>query len=108
VRSRPSGSFSGCAELKGSLKVLDAFEHIRRAQRAGVHAPHKPLLILLSLARVHRGEPRLVAFTEIDEPLKQLLAEFAPSSAVKSRHYPFWHLATDGSGALRELSGPRE
>ncbi len=35
-------------------------------------------------------------------------AEFGPSSAPKSRHYPFWHLATDGNGALWELSGPRE
>ncbi len=94
--------------MKGSIEVLDAFENIRRAQRAGVYAPHKPLLILLALARVQRGEPRLVAFTEIDEPLKQLLAEFGPSSAAKSRHYPFWHLSTDGSGALWELSGPRE
>lgn len=94
--------------MKGSIEVLDAFENIRRAQRAGVYAPHKPLLILLALARVQRGGPRLVAFTDIDEPLKQLLGEFGPSSAAKSRHYPFWHLATDGSGALWELSGPRE
>jgi putative restriction endonuclease len=71
-------------------------------------APHKPLLILLVLARVQRGEPRMVEFTAIDAPLKQLLAEFGPSSAAKSHHYPFWHLATDGHGALRDLSGPRE
>ena len=94
--------------MKGSIEVLDAFENIRRARRAGVYAPHKPMLILLALARVQRGESRLVAFTDMDEPLKQLLAEFGPSSAAKSRHYPFWHLATDGSGALWELSGPRE
>jgi putative restriction endonuclease len=94
--------------MKSAIEVLDAFERIRRAQRAGVYAPHKPLLILLALARVQRGEPRLVAFADIDEPMKRLLGEFGPSSAAKSRHYPFWHLATDGSGALWELSGPRE
>jgi putative restriction endonuclease len=94
--------------MKTATEVLDAFENIRRAQRAGVYAPHKPLLILLALARVQRGEPRLVEFTTIDGRLKQLLAEFGPSSAAKSRHYPFWHLATDGSGALWDLSGPRE
>ena len=66
------------------------------------------LLILLALARVQRGETRLVEFTAIDAPLQQLLAEFGPSSAAKSRHYPFWHLATDGHGALWDLSGPRE
>jgi putative restriction endonuclease len=94
--------------MRSAIDVLDAFENIRRAQRAGVYAPHKPLLILMALARVQHGEPRLVEFITIDGPLKQLLAEFGPSSAAKSRHYPFWHLATDGGGALWELSGPRE
>ncbi|HOA93114.1 MAG TPA: HNH endonuclease, partial [Quisquiliibacterium sp.] len=94
--------------MKTAIEVLDAFEKIRRAQRAGVYAPHKPLLILLALARVQRGEPRLVEFAAVDAQLKQLLAAFGPSSAAKSRHYPFWHLATDGSGALWELSAPRE
>ena len=32
--------------MKSAIEVLDAFEHIRRAQRSGVYAPHKPLLIL--------------------------------------------------------------
>jgi putative restriction endonuclease len=94
--------------MKTAIEVLDAFENIRRAQRAGVYAPHKPLLILLAMARVQRGEPRMVEFTAIDALLKQLLAEFGPSSAAKSRRYPFWHLATDGHGALWDLSGPRE
>jgi putative restriction endonuclease len=94
--------------MKRTIDVLDAFENIRRAQRAGLYAPHKPLLILLALARVQRGEPRLVAFADVDAPLRQLLAAFGPSGAAKSRHYPFWHLATDGDGTLWQLSGPRE
>lgn len=89
-------------------EVLNAFDNIRRAQRAGVYAPHKPLLILLALARVQRGEPRMVEFSELDAPLRALLGEFGPSSAAKSRHYPFWHLATDGRGALWDLNGPKE
>ncbi len=93
--------------MKTALEVLNVFENIRRAQRAGVYAPHKPLLILLALARVQHGEPRLVEFADVDGPLKQLLAKFGPSSAAKSRHYPFWHLATDGNGALWELNAPR-
>jgi len=50
----------------------------------------------------------MVEFTAIDALLKQLLAEFGPSNAAKSRHYRFWQLATDGHGALWDLSGPRE
>ena len=66
------------------------------------------LLILLALARLQRGEPRLVDFNEVDTRLKALLAEFGPSGSAKSRHYPFWHLATDGNGTLWDLNGPRE
>jgi putative restriction endonuclease len=88
--------------------VLNAFDNIRRAQHAGVYAPHKPLLILLALGRVQRGEPRMVEFSEVDAPLRALLGEFGPSSAAKSRHYPFWHLATDGRGALWDLNGPKD
>lgn len=94
--------------MKTAIQVLDAFDNIRRAQRAGVYAPHKPLLILLALARVQQGESRLAEYSAYDAPLKLLLAEFGPSSAAKSRHYPFWHLTTDGQGALWTLSGPRE
>ena len=65
--------------MKGAINVLDAFENIRRAPRARVDAPHKPRLILPALVRVQQGEPRLVELT-----------------------------STDGGGALRELSGPRE
>jgi putative restriction endonuclease len=94
--------------MKSAAQVLEAFDNIRRAQRAGVYAPHKPLLILLALARVQHNEPRLVEFSDVDARLQSLLAEFGPSGAAKSRHYPFWHLATDGQGALWDLNGPRE
>ena len=46
----------------------------------------------------------MAEFSEIDGPLSNLLAEFGPASAARSRHYPFWHLRTDG---LWQLSGPR-
>jgi putative restriction endonuclease len=94
--------------MKSAIEVLDAFEKIRRAQRAGVYAPHKPLLILLALARVQHGKPRLAEFGELDAPLMQLLEAFGPTRAAKSRHYPFWHLATDGQGAVWQLVGPRQ
>jgi putative restriction endonuclease len=94
--------------MKTAAQVLDAFDNIRRFQRAGEYAPHKPLLLLLALARVQGGEARLVEFSAIDAALQALLAEFGPSRSAKSRHYPFWHLATDGQGALWDLNGPRE
>ena len=84
-------------------QVLQAFDKIRVFQRGEQRAIHKPLLILLALARVAQGQGRLVAFEDIDQPLQALLGEFGPSGAAKSRHYPFWHLATDH---VWQLEGP--
>lgn len=94
--------------MKTAAEVLNAFENIRRAQTAGVYAPHKPLLILLALARAQRGEPRLVQFAEIDSTMKSLLTEFGRTGAANTRHNPFWHLATDGQGALWDFNRPAE
>jgi len=88
-----------------SQDVLKAFERIRVFQRGEQRAVHKPLLILLALARTAHDAPRMVGFDEIETPLKDLLSEFGPSSAPSSRHYPFWHLATDG---IWQLDGPAD
>jgi putative restriction endonuclease len=88
-----------------SQDVLKSFERIRVFQRGEQRAVHKPLLILLALARTAHDAPRMVGFDEIDAPLKTLLSEFGPSSAASSRHYPFWHLATDG---VWQLQGPAD
>jgi len=94
--------------VKTAIEVLNAFENIRRAQSAGAYAPHKPLLILLALARVQRGEPRLVEFADIDSAMKQLLTEFGRTGAANTRHNPFWHLATDGQGAVWDFNRPAD
>lgn len=91
--------------MSGPDQVLQAFERIRIFQRGDHRAIHKPLLILLALSRVARNKPRLVLFKSIEEQFKTLLAEFGPSSAASSRHYPFWHLATDG---IWQLHGPAD
>lgn len=94
--------------MKTAAEILNSFENIRRAQTAGVYAPHKPLLILLALARVQRGEPRLMQFADIDSTMKRLLTEFGRTGAANTRHNPFWHLATDGQGALWDFNRPAD
>jgi len=89
--------------MKTADDVLRLFDKVRRAQRAGRYAPHKPLLLLLALARLQRGEPRLVEYLDVDQKLGELLRSFGPSSSSSSRHYPFWHLHTDAEGALWDL-----
>ena len=58
-------------------------------------APHKPLLLLVAIARLLRGE-RELPFAEAESILNPLLASYAPP--VKARHQPelpFWHLCSD-------------
>lgn len=88
-------------------QIRQLFDSLRRAPNTqGKYAPHKPLLLLLALARVQQGKSGLFAFTEVEEPLRQLLTEFGPSSAPKTRHLPFWHLQTDNNGQLWTLKLP--
>lgn len=87
-------------------QILDAFDRIRFWQKGDKRAPHKPLLILLSLGRLQRGESEVAEFSELDKPLQALIDEFGPSGAGKNRHLPFWHLATDNDGGLWQIKGP--
>lgn len=59
-------------------------------------APHKPLLLLLTLASVLRGEDRQQPYTAIDDNLRRLLTEFGPYRKSTHPEYPFWRLQNDG------------
>lgn len=83
-------------------QTLALFDGLRRAQTQGRYAPHKPLLVLLALARIQKGEARLIPFAQVDQPMQNLLAEFGPTGATKSRHYPYWHL----DRTLWQVNGP--
>jgi putative restriction endonuclease len=84
-------------------QVLQRFSALRQFQRGGHRAPHKPLLILLALGRLSRGEGRMIEFADIEKQLKQVLEEFGPAGAPQ---YPFWHLHTDHDGGIWDLGGP--
>ena len=84
-------------------RLLEVLEHLKLWTRHGDRAPHKPLLLLLVLGRLWRGQPRLASYErDIQEPLKNLLRDFAPSRKVLHPENPFWHLQTEG---IWELAG---
>lgn len=84
-------------------EILQAFDRMRVWQRGDQRAVHKPLLVLLALARVGAGGTAMIDWNEAEPRLKELLDEFGPDGSANSRHYPFWHLKTDG---LWQLEGP--
>ncbi len=50
-------------------EILKAFDNIRVWQRGDRRAPHKPLLILLALGNLARGEKSRVEFAKIEGKL---------------------------------------
>jgi putative restriction endonuclease len=77
-------------------ELLDLFGRLNVWKRNGERAPHKPLLSLLALAALSRGETRLFSFNTIDKPLQNLLREFGPPRKSFHSEYPFWRLKNDG------------
>ncbi|NBS93575.1 MAG: hypothetical protein EBT27_07590 [Betaproteobacteria bacterium] len=91
----------GSQQAEETLALLGS---IRRAPgQVGDYAPHKPLMLLLALARVQQGKNRLASFREVEPELKGLLQEFARSDAEKTRHLPYWRLKNDHAGRLWEV-----
>ncbi len=84
-------------------EVIQAFDRMRVWQRGDQRAVHKPLLVLYALARVGAGAAAMIDWNDAEPKLKELLDEFGPNGSGNSRHYPFWHLKTDG---LWQLDGP--
>lgn len=65
-------------------------------RRGAERAPHKPLLLLLALARQQRGETRLAYYErDIRDRLRALLRSFGPHRKVLHPENPFWYLKND-------------
>jgi hypothetical protein len=67
-------------------QARERFGSLNVWRRGGERAPHKPLLLLLTLARIARGGDRLVHFGEVEEPLRTLLVEFGPPRKSQNPH----------------------
>lgn len=76
--------------VRAALLDVNVWKH--GAQRA----PHKPLLLLLALAQLLRGEGRLLAYRDVDSRLRDLLVDYGPPRKSYHPEYPFWRLQNDG------------
>lgn len=76
------------------MSILDRFLNIKSWSQGDVRAPHKPLLLLYSLAKFAQGDKEFV-FSEIESDIKVLLRDFGPTRSSYSVNYPFWRLQND-------------
>lgn len=74
--------------------ILDRFQELSVWLRGSERAPHKPLLILLALGALSRGEKSL-SFEWVEPKLVELLKEFGTTRKAYHPEYPFWRLQND-------------
>ena len=74
--------------------VLKRLDKMRRQVHRGVHAPHKPLLLLYALGQLSDGQD-VVAYRDVDHRLRRLLRDFGPRRQQQRPNDPFWRLQND-------------
>jgi putative restriction endonuclease len=87
---------SNAERLGGWIERLSA---LKQYQHNGKRVPHKPLLVLLALGRLAETGSSELPWSEAEERLADLIAEFGPATRTGRRQsaaYPFTRLRTDG------------
>jgi len=81
--------------------VIEAVSRLKTGSRDGQRLPHKPLLLLLALARWESGDQGPIPFADVEKKLAGLLQTYGPKGAGNPQE-PFWRLRRDG---IWELGG---
>lgn len=84
-----------------AAEFLERIDSLKTWRRGTERAPHKPLLLLLALAELQRGNES-ISFAGCRERLTNLLREFGPKRNVDHPEQPFWRLKNDGLWVLHQ------
>jgi len=88
-------------------QVLEAFARVKSFTQGDKRAPHKPILLLLALAAVQRGE-RWLRFSEVEASFRSAFFAFGPYQAAPRLEFPFWRLQNDGIWSLPQAAVLRD
>lgn len=83
----------------GVVEQLERLTALRQHQKDGHRAPHKPLLVLLALGHLEATGSSVLPWSQVEQQLAELIAEFGPASRTSPRQaaaYPFTRLRSDG------------
>lgn len=86
--------------LEGWVERVSA---LKQYHHNGKRVPHKPLLVLMALGRLAESGSSELPWSEAEERLADLIAEFGPTTRTGRRQsaaYPFTRLRTDGVWTL--------
>jgi putative restriction endonuclease len=107
VLSRTTGSSGTVTPVPPSARdaaqVLARPSSLRRHQQDGRRSPHEPLLVLMALGRLAGTGSSAVPWSDAEERLADLIAEFGPTSRTghaQSAVYPVTRLRADGVWTL--------
>jgi putative restriction endonuclease len=85
-----------------SPDLLSQFQNINTWKSKGTRAPHKPLLILIALGEIQRGNLGFISYSFIEPKLKDLLIDFGPYRKSVYPNFPFTKLVNDGLWQLND------
>lgn len=83
-----------------NTQIVSALTSIKKWKQGDIRAPHKPLLLLMYLARLSRGNTNPLSFAETEKKLSDLLQEFGPTRTSYHPEEPFARLTNDGIWVL--------
>lgn len=87
-------------------ELLDAIRRLRVYRDGDTAAPHKPLLLLLTLAGYANGTARRTTlFSDLESRLSKLITGFSSFSAEAEPQEPFWRLKSSGVWYVKDPGG---